>query len=815
MSPNTNLIDQSLLPGPNTFTEARIRQQLQDDTFKGGPEFSPPALICESLEYSLEDGLHRYYSDAEQTGRRQKLCCDLYEALNTESYCQQLDRLLSPIVQCNFQPEEGTDEISDRAHHLLSRLPAIPLELPNIPETISPKYFTQVSCMLHENSSPSVTLWDQLQVTSYVSASVIRTALLSIIYQAKASGMLQNFIDTLADLLSTAGDLSSSQSSGLSQEKWFVVRAFLWTSWQRSSMIYFYTVLGRQLKFGFNDQDGPSLILRGPLPCPDLSIQKLSKNLASMNKPQYMCGWAFELLRNDSICIGMDFRRFFFRYSKAFGDRRGRCIASSHASCLGDQPDKCQRFKGLKISDQSAHDLSCPQNCEPLFWNEVSYRSVSGAKAVALELDDCGKKLLYRQASANTLTVSHVWSHGQGGRPEAEKSGFNFCLHRRYVSLARSLSCDSYWMDTPCIPGDHVLRREAIENINQVFEQSRVTIVCDRDLMDIDASDLTVEVRELILGTILVCDWNLRAWTFLEAFRGRESIFILCKDNVIVPLKETVEIVHRQGSIDIALLLLSAPHLLPPQIKKYFQNPSYSPFISGFLTVETAANLLGHREASRPGDDMVIWSLLLDDKVYKDATAFWKSRQGNSLQTGFLISSAPRLEERGLSWAPSSPTAQLTHQRSNGPTSRLLAFDGMESEAGLIRTDGFQARWFMYDFVGHSRVAELLSLVPGIDVQPYDRSCSSNLRSIRHRYLEGYRWGALLRPLKSQSSHNPAPNRGDLGTTLVIVCATNKRWSLPWRDEDDRIHWKWRGVYEWDMIEPLPHFVIVEDVLLV
>lgn len=212
-------------------------------------------------------------------------------------------------------------------------------------------------------------------------------------------------------------------------------------------------------------------------------------------------------------------------------------------------------------------------------------------------------------------------------------------------------------MDTPCIPEDHKLRREAIENINHVFEQSKATLVCDKDLMDIDASDLSMDVCELIIATMIVCDWNLRAWTFLEAFRGRGSIYILCKRNVIVPLIEIFKIVHRQGSIDIALLVLSTPHLLASRTKKHYKSIRDPPFVSGFLTVETAGSLLSHREASRPGDDILIWSLLLNDTVYKDAKAFWKSRQDQVLHTSFLVSSAPRLKERGLCWAPSSPTA--------------------------------------------------------------------------------------------------------------------------------------------------------------
>lgn len=103
--------------------------------------------------------------------------------------------------------------------------------------------------------------------------------------------------------------------------------------------------------------------------------------------------------------------------------------------------------------------------------------------------------------------MSHVWSHGQGGKPEntlvdGERGGLNSCLHNRYTSIARKLGCDSYWMDTACIPEDHSLRAESIAKINGVFSDSKVTLVCDRDLEDIDISDLNLGLRESILATV-------------------------------------------------------------------------------------------------------------------------------------------------------------------------------------------------------------------------------------------------------------------------------------------------------------------------
>ena len=828
-------LDAHLLQAGHTFNYERVERQLRNDSFisdSASAGSHPFPFTCESLEYNhdVDTNTHRYYTEAEQCAHRESLCRQLYQAVTpAEGHCQRLDDCYSQIVVCNFQTHGRHEKTAEDACDVLGRLPEIPLELPDQPPFYNPDYLVDVAS---RTLSPRALGWRDLSVVTYVATNVIRTALMAAIFQGQTTGtMLDKFIDTTADLISTSSALYSSTSSSDEKYIWFLVRAFLWTSWQRCSMMYFYTIVGSHIKLGFNDHDGHSLVLKGCFVAPGVSIQEMSRKFASAEKSDYMCGWAFELLRSDPSAIGLDFRRFHHRFSDAFGARAGRCIQSQHTSCKGDDLGKCQRFKGMKITDQSAHDENCSGHCKRLVWNETSYRSVTGARAVELVDDPPLGELTYCEASAETLAVSHVWSHGQGGRPELGH-GFNHCLHRRYIAIAQSLGCSSYWMDSPCIPEDHQLRQEAIVKINEVFEMSKATVVYDRDLTEISVEDedLPIRVREMILVTAMICDWNLRAWTFLEAFRGRRNIYVLCKDNRTVSLRNTVEAVFYKGSIDIALLLLSIPHLLPSRDRKDFRTVGNA-FDSGFMTVETAGSLLSHRAASRPGDDVVIWSLLTKDKIakspkvspmrrllcqdklYEQSKSFWNRQQGRSLNTSFLFSSAPRLKIRGLKWAPSSPMAELWQNPLNGTTTRLLALDGSESEGGLITKDGYLAKWLTYDLIGNLIGARTVSTWLKVEKSPVDSRCEVNLGRIRHNYLRGYLWGMILRPLNSRTYKDPAPSRSN-EKTLVAVCATNSRCTFSC-NQDERIFWTWRGVYEWDDKEPLPHFELTSDVLLV
>ncbi|KAL6712940.1 hypothetical protein ACLMJK_009495 [Lecanora helva] len=811
--------DDYLRPGSDTYTYERVQDQLRRDTLVRNAEnegYTPAPIDCYSFTYVLENRQHRFFSKEKQHTLREEFCRRLYERLDDAgAHCAGLDTLFSELFTCNLVYDDPSHVVS-KACGLLQRLPSVPVKLPDLPADIDTALPNACEFALSHITSGSIQ-WSHLQVVSRVTANVMRLAIIVAIYGVTASS--NNFrllINTIADLLSTASLLSSSAERDDDRCRWFLVRAFLWTSWQRGSMLYFYSIVGSNARSGFYDHNGDTYVLKSPLPAPGVSIQEMSTKFAGVCKSDYLCGWAFELLRSHRCAIGLDFRRFHRRFSATFGDHNGRCIARHEESCEGDGPASCQRFRGMKIENQSMHDDECRKDCARMVWNEASYRSVEGGRAVRLA--DGHSQLTYCEASNQTLAISHVWSHGQGGRPE-EGHGMNACLHRRYTSIAKSLGCDSYWMDTPCIPEDHRLRREAIMKINEIFEQSKATLICDRDLMDIDASDLDITVRETIIVTAIVCDWNLRAWTFLEAFRGRDHTHVLCKGNIVVSLRDTVKAIYDYGSIDIALFLLTVPHLLPSRTRKGVRSRKDGPSKPGFVTLETAASHLSHREASRSGDDVVIWSLLLDDTVSTSAIEFWTNRVGKTISTAYLISSAPRVDIRGWKWAPSSPTAQSLEVKSKDARFRLMADGNVGADLGNITQDGLSAQWLMYDFVGGRLGSRALSIFTRYDMEPHFPQGQNNLRRIRQKFLAKHIWGAILQPRKFGSLEpgdnldEPVVHRSDSIRQFVAVCGTNERYYWFWKKQH-RIPWTWCGVYEWDMREPLPQFVRIDDILI-
>lgn len=82
-----------------------------------------------------------------------------------------------------------------------------------------------------------------------------------------------------------------------------VLEAFLWSAWQRSIMLYFYYIVGVQLWEGSSSTWTTLLAVRG--------VNRLIEFEADDyrgNSTQYLCNWAFELLRTSRFSLALDFR---------------------------------------------------------------------------------------------------------------------------------------------------------------------------------------------------------------------------------------------------------------------------------------------------------------------------------------------------------------------------------------------------------------------------------------------------------------------------------------------------------------------------
>ncbi|KAL9625871.1 MAG: hypothetical protein Q9160_000191 [Pyrenula sp. 1 TL-2023] len=668
-------------------------------------------------------------SDVQQQKRAMQVCLSLSKDIsNARDHFHGLETSLSRMLNFSARKEGfNPDCLTQQAVQLLKRLLQDDRgyrerNSTEICNSLDARYFTP-------NTAKKVP--ENLVVIQRLERNTICAALFILMEPADKGSWLgfavADHVKLLGILLQAAVNISPD-TKGVSRSNLLLIRTFLWTSWQRCVTPCTWSKLpfARDRSHAFIANRNADLLtaLRSSVAADTISRASTARKL-----PPSMCPWAFEMMQSDPEALPLNTDYFLSVYMKSFSNIPARCVQKpdeSFQQCTGYGPSECRRFTGAFIKDQSAHQAICNKACDRLYWNEASYRQAGGASAVRLN-DPIDGLLSYTAASEATMTVSHVWSHGQGGRPERPRpeqssTGFNRCLHQRYCQIARKAGCDSYWIDTACIPQEHLLRREAISQINGIFAKSRLTLICDRDLMNIDISNKSLPVLESILAALLVCDWNIRAWTLLEGVKGARNPHILCKDDHVISLFEVIELIYTSSRLSLGGLSLTIHHLINRETRaqkngwKYIEF-SYPEF--GDYTIEDAASLLDHRHASRAGDELVIWSLLTGEVAYtpREFWSRWNDRR--FVRTAFLISDSPRMTGvPGRSWAPIRPDLAPVRTISGGgdssergirteravqddiavqasSTARQFANDGIRSWDGQITEEGLTATWLV------------------------------------------------------------------------------------------------------------------------
>ena len=422
---NSKVPTDSLSRGSDTFTSNRLAIILKNERFSyahkttsgarpySGVIYGPPEIRCQIdtgyFEFEEVDRSLRCFNNRNTKLRAVEFCRQLYgHDFPKPIAAAELDAMFSKAFIFKFEPLENSQTIIEKACDLLERMPAWPPELTDAPATIPVAYRAS---SVASNARKDARLWEQLQVTTHVSSTVLRAAL-SVVMDSGIGPSLLDMVNIIATMLEMVSQLAPTITDVNTLWRSFIVRTFLWTTWQRCQMIYFHLAATDTMTRGSLDGKSGQLTLRGTMPLPSATIHEIAKQCASLGKSAYMCGWNFELLRINPVCIGADFRRFHQLYRAAFDDFPARCFAGQPHACDGASPQNCQRFHGMVIEEQSAHDEICSRACKRLVWDECSYRSLSGPIAVCLMQSEgsANQSIQYRSASDQTLAISHVWS---------------------------------------------------------------------------------------------------------------------------------------------------------------------------------------------------------------------------------------------------------------------------------------------------------------------------------------------------------------------------------------------------------------------
>jgi hypothetical protein len=248
----------------------------------------------------------------------------------TGGYYAQLDEKLQTLLSFGLVSNEDPECSSQKAFGLLSRLPPVPLCAYELFKRFSFNHGQLEPYQgMQASSKHARDIWQALDVVRLADTNLLRIVInfcdedgdyydnaqskssqahqTDRKYRSKSwSGrQLQVYLDVLTELLETACRMSQVVKKKEIEIRWFLVKAFLWTCWQRGAMLLLWFVLGAHLKYGYN-------FLR------NLDIRLKKSPLISRNNPEghspYICNWAYELLQSSFAAVTMDLRDFNQRY---------------------------------------------------------------------------------------------------------------------------------------------------------------------------------------------------------------------------------------------------------------------------------------------------------------------------------------------------------------------------------------------------------------------------------------------------------------------------------------------------------------------
>ncbi|KAK8863271.1 hypothetical protein PGQ11_009506 [Apiospora arundinis] len=724
---------------------------------------------------------HEYYNPKKRQEMLQAKSVELARAAGDPSaHFERMESIFSGLLACQWRPEKLTqDDIVQQVDDILRRLPSPSTELPGSLDNLAPGYFTG-----------NERRWEDLRVVSSPQKNLVR-AVIYYILTTNEGGYVQL---TLQEVLTHVGELihicttnrTRSRKHGLRNSRglrksFYVAGAYLWAFWQKVRTLFTYINLHFDLRDGFRHGMEKLQWVQDFSVSRKVSLRTLTDNAALTGKPANMCGWMLELLRGEPRSLGLDFSTLYSRFRDASGSKPARCRDSSPQGCSGDHWQQCRMFNRKDhLPDQSMHDdasLHIHDTENKVVWDEASYRSLPGEP--------------------------------------------------RAVSISDS---DENWLR----PKEKALRTEAINFINTIFYTSRCVLVIDVDLMEFDVINMDTRQCECFLTAVLFSEWNTRAWTMLEALKGKDHVSILGRDDGTIRFMELLKRVYDHGRIDLVVFSTYLPHMMRSQGEAgtWLDHSSLRETMPNDIQLEVIGSWLSHRPVSREEDGVVIWSLCLNQKRQRimDPEAFWRAQ--NVVQSGFLLSSAPRLETPGLRWAPSTPIAMPgTENDSNRPLKRPnqsviatglalygtvkvnqgkefhRAFESSDTSSLKIQADGIWGPWWTCEIN-----LDLTSrMARGLDIS---HGAGRVIRKIRKALQINLQHMMLLRPMSETIASrldNPWPQAlVDGSNFLVAVCESDhgmqKQVANATRFHKPSYEWVWKGVFAWPCTVPLPEF---------
>ncbi|KAK7999041.1 hypothetical protein PG991_014716 [Apiospora marii] len=383
-------------------------------------------------------------------------------------------------------------------------------------------------------------------------------------------------------------------------------------------------------------------------------------------------------------------------------------------------------------------------------------------------------------------TISHIWADGLGNENQNSvhkcKLDYLSKLLERLSEGSTQGSSEWFWLDTLGIPRrsdeDSIswdqftkIRRTAVIQIGHVFNKATQSIVIDRGLCDIDASERTAGMTMRILTS----GWMRRLWTLQEAYlsRGLKIMFkqedddfggILDFDDTLSSMRDTTQLLRQ-------MLMHNTMGFERASIKLSTNAETQT---RGSSMIADAWRAVRWRATSKAEDETLALATLLslplrETPIYSEGISsnmdsetreklmcdFWKlvnKHYKGSIPPGIIFLHGSKLSVAGFRWAPQTWMSATVEDHPE-PLNFMYGLTELLDEGLLVRFPGF-----MLHFHDYQRILVLGS----------DASCPYGFQfPVDPEFNQWYRAEAADKPNMEFLETLPRP--GDEDKQLAII----------------------------------------------
>lgn len=353
-------------------------------------------------------------------------------------------------------------------------------------------------------------------------------------------------------------------------------------------------------------------------------------------------------------------------------------IQSNHASCDG----RTCRLEGSATSRQVPHHVSDSCGCKLLQVDEKLLADCLEKGCLPLlrirgehDIDEMTVEVVASTDSTCYVALSHVWADGLGNpkatalprcqlsRAKALVNDLDFDYLRRTAAsdLPENASEMLLWCDTLCCPvQSKEAQKMALMQMYRTYERASAVLVLDRGLISHREGRVSVIQACLRVAT---SRWMTRLWTLQEgALPAKKNKLWFQFTKTALPLWSLYKHLSKVSSTDIQWRGIVSSII--PRLNTFTHLFDIKSIESQGAQLEDVLKGLLYRSVTVPSDEPLIiatlmaldLSRILACKPRKRMIVLWQmiATSPSGVDKDILFHTAPKLNRRGLRWAPRS-----------------------------------------------------------------------------------------------------------------------------------------------------------------